>query len=288
MRPRSVLFLATLLALFCPRVSSAQSHFWVDSTVTRLAWGNMNVLVIPDTSAGLRLWVETSKLYHRGDPHRFIGRFAPGEALDRWLAQAEVLIESERPSDSTVTRIRTAGLMGLDSSTLVLSRDRKGRDWESRIRFTLNPGPDSRDHPWEIGLEKPEAKELVLALFHGAGISRFRARPAWVDTARVETSEVYDESASNPPSLQSGSIAYPPELGGREGEVWASYMVDETGRADPASLRVYLSDDPAFTREVRNGLALMKFHPAIIGGQPIRVLVSQQFTFTRSTRRLDH
>lgn len=80
---------------------------------------------------------------------------------------------------------------------------------------------------------------------------------------------------------RSAAPVYPRDLLalGTEGEVHTIYVVDTTGFADTASLRVVRSDDPRFTASVRDALGRMRFRPAKRGGKPVRQLVEQHFRF---------
>jgi len=79
----------------------------------------------------------------------------------------------------------------------------------------------------------------------------------------------------------SAAPAYPPELiaMGIEGVVQAIYVVDTAGWVDTASIEVMTSDDPRFTRSVREALDRMRFRPALRGGRPVRQRVQQKFRF---------
>jgi TonB family protein len=79
----------------------------------------------------------------------------------------------------------------------------------------------------------------------------------------------------------SAAPAYPPELIARgiEGMVQAIYVVDTVGWVDTASIEVVASDDPRFTRSVREAQDHMRFRPAMRGGRPVRQRVQQKFRF---------
>lgn len=79
----------------------------------------------------------------------------------------------------------------------------------------------------------------------------------------------------------SAAPIYPPELIalGMQGMVQATYVVDTTGMVDTASVKVMLSDDPRFTKSVRDALGQMRFRPAIRQGKTVRQLVEQKFRF---------
>jgi TonB family protein len=79
----------------------------------------------------------------------------------------------------------------------------------------------------------------------------------------------------------SAAPAYPSELvkQGVEGSVTVRYVIDSTGRAEPASLEIYASTHPLFTDAVRDALPGMRFTSALLGGRPVRQLVEQTFAF---------
>jgi TonB family protein len=79
----------------------------------------------------------------------------------------------------------------------------------------------------------------------------------------------------------SAAPVYPPELiaMGIEGMVQAMYVVDTAGWVDTSSIEVVTSDDPRFTRSVRDALDHMRFRPAIRAGRPVRQRVQQKFRF---------
>jgi len=79
----------------------------------------------------------------------------------------------------------------------------------------------------------------------------------------------------------SGNPAYPDALksAGVEGEAIVQYIVDTTGRAEPASFKVLRASHDAFGQAVRSALPQMRFLPAEIGGCKVRMLVQQPFTF---------
>lgn len=63
------------------------------------------------------------------------------------------------------------------------------------------------------------------------------------------------------------------------GMVFTQFVVDTTGAVDLSSVKVVDSSDPAFTTAVREALPTMHFHPAVVGGRPVRQLVEMPFTF---------
>jgi bla regulator protein BlaR1 len=81
--------------------------------------------------------------------------------------------------------------------------------------------------------------------------------------------------------LGTGSLRYPDAMrrANREGEVHAQFVVDEHGVVDTSTFKAITSSDPAFTDAVRTALPTMRFHPALVGGKPVKQLVEQPFTF---------
>jgi TonB family protein len=78
-----------------------------------------------------------------------------------------------------------------------------------------------------------------------------------------------------------GPLRYPDAMrrAKREGEVQAQFVVDEHGVVDVSTFKAIMSSDSAFTDAVRTALPRMRFHPALVGGKPVKQLVQQPFTF---------
>jgi protein TonB len=74
---------------------------------------------------------------------------------------------------------------------------------------------------------------------------------------------------------------YPPALkdAGVEGRVLAQFVVNESGRYDPGSLKILDSSNSAFTAAVKDALPRMKFSAAQIGGKKVSQLVQMPFQF---------
>ena len=74
---------------------------------------------------------------------------------------------------------------------------------------------------------------------------------------------------------------YPPSLkaSGVEGEVMAQFVVNESGRYEPGTLKVLKSSNPAFAAAVKDALPRMKFSAAQIGGKKVQQLVQMPFQF---------
>jgi TonB family protein len=88
-----------------------------------------------------------------------------------------------------------------------------------------------------------------------------------------------DSAAERDPT--SAAPAYPATMlaKGAQGSVSTQYVVDTTGFADSASLRILAATHPDFADAVRAALPRMHFTPARIGERKVRQLVEQEFTF---------
>ncbi len=83
----------------------------------------------------------------------------------------------------------------------------------------------------------------------------------------------------------SGSTPRYPEtlrLAGVEGQVVATFIVDEQGRAEAGSIRFLRSDNALFEGSVTEALRSMRFVPAEAGGRKVRQLVEMPFVFKLS------
>ena len=74
----AILSLALLPGLLRPPATLAQASI-SDSTIVRLAWGAVNVLVRADTVDGVDVWAEASPIGYRGQQLRFVAYFAPAQ-----------------------------------------------------------------------------------------------------------------------------------------------------------------------------------------------------------------
>src|SRR5204862_477025 len=74
---------------------------------------------------------------------------------------------------------------------------------------------------------------------------------------------------------------YPPALKdqGVEGTVLAQFVVNESGRYEPGTLKILNSSNSAFTAAVKDALPRMKFSAAQIGGRKVQQLVQMPFQF---------
>jgi len=121
---------------------------------------------------------------------------------------------------------------------------------------------------------------------------RRRERRAVQQESRVDTVRERGATASGAywdfqvaPSAQwitgTGTPVYPPFLknAGVQGTVLASFVVDTTGRAETATLRILRSSNDAFRDAIRAALPNMRFTPAQAGGRKVKQIIQQEFSF---------
>ncbi len=67
---------------------------------------------------------------------------------------------------------------------------------------------------------------------------------------------------------------------GYDGVVTLDFVIDTTGRADTASIRLVAADHPAFVTSARSALRRCRFVPGRLAGRPIATRNRMTFTFT--------
>lgn len=97
------------------------------------------------------------------------------------------------------------------------------------------------------------------------------------------TAETYLEAEVDDPvsTVNIPRPRYPPVMQqmGISGRVEVQYVVDTTGRAEPASWKVIRSSNKAFEEPAREAIMKGVFKPARIRGQAVRQLVQQAISF---------
>ncbi|MEO7043046.1 MAG: TonB family protein, partial [Gemmatimonadaceae bacterium] len=103
---------------------------------------------------------------------------------------------------------------------------------------------------------------------------------ALLTSLQVYTADQVDEPARVDTSALAAPV-YPEGLykSHTPGQVIAEFVVDTTGRAEPATFGVVSSTDARFTEAVRLALRNARFTPAILHGGRVRQIVSQSFAF---------
>jgi hypothetical protein len=105
-----------------------------------------------------------------------------------------------------------------------------------------------------------------------------QGEPVMVDASKP----FFEFQVENPAAPVGGtSPRYPDALraAGVAGEVVAMFVVDATGLADTASLKILRATRPEFAEAVKTALPGMRFRPAQVGDRAVRQLLQQEFKF---------
>ena len=105
-----------------------------------------------------------------------------------------------------------------------------------------------------------------------------------ISTGIVPTgNEVFMEAiVEEKPSVLSGPQPQYPELlrqAGIQGRVMVQAIIDTTGRAEPASLKIIASPNPGFDQSAKNYVLKALFRPARVHGRAVRVLINIPIDF---------
>lgn len=108
-------------------------------------------------------------------------------------------------------------------------------------------------------------------------------------SAAAAAAVVNAAALEQPPEVIAGSCqqpSYPPLLRSSqiEGRVILEFVVDTTGRVEPASVTTISSSHSQFERAARQALMTCRYRPATFNDQLTRVMVRLPYTFTIGRR----
>lgn len=96
--------------------------------------------------------------------------------------------------------------------------------------------------------------------------------------------QVFMESVveERPEMLTRPPLQYPDLLrqAGVQGRVLVQAIIDTSGRAEPASVKIIQSPNPGFDQPAKNLILKALFRPARVHGRAVRVLINQPVDFT--------
>lgn len=103
------------------------------------------------------------------------------------------------------------------------------------------------------------------------------------DGAPLDPTRTFLVAAVDEPPLRLAgpALRYPDMLrrAGIEGQVVLEFVIDSTGRVEPASLKVISASNRAFESPAREVIVRSRFRPGRVRGIAVRVLVQQSITF---------
>lgn len=105
------------------------------------------------------------------------------------------------------------------------------------------------------------------------GNATHREGEVWIERAvdRAVTPLAGNRQPDYPQQLRSAAV---------QGEVLVRFIVDTSGRVEPASIDVALATHTLFAESVRRWLSRNRYAPAQVVGAPVRQLVEQRIGFT--------
>ncbi|HKV70011.1 MAG TPA: energy transducer TonB [Gemmatimonadales bacterium] len=268
--------LAALLGLTpLPPVLVAQADAYAPA---RFNWTTVNVAVLPDTLAGVSVWIFSSRTYDPSHHIQYGGTFEPKD-VPSWARRADSLLADSLPIADTAKWMSAPTIVSSTGGLLGWQRIHKKGQWQNRALLAFYPAPVSHGaerEPVELDLSLPDAREFLDSMVSKAAVSRFvpdTTRFGLADIAHVQSKP---EVISGPPPR------YPQSLrdNGIQGTVWIQVIVDTAGHPEPHTLRVLMSDDPGFEQEATRAILGTRFKPARVDGKPVRVLVVIPVNFT--------
>jgi len=264
--------LLSLALLGCP-IRAAAQRLGRDSSVSRLDWVSVNVLVHADSFGGVHVWALTSLIHHVGLEQSFLAYFDPARVLP-WVDRASHLIHDQSSPPAEAEALQTPPLTAWDSSIVVLRRRRQGSHWEQDVRlYFLHPATGAS---WYVSLNLERAQEFLQALFVQAlAAQQFPPVASAPGPSPADTLSYPQELAGNPDPVYPGGL----DRVGLVGEVWLSFVVLPDGSVDRDSFLVYLADHPAFAQAAAEALVLARFRPGRYAGRPIAVRTFERIYF---------
>jgi hypothetical protein len=198
----------------------------------RLPVGAGTLLLVPDSQTGVTIWARRdTRPGHRPTPD-FVGWFAP-ESVEAWIAVTRQLLAGPRPLEGDA--IEGTPLVALDQGRMGLMQT--GDSVERRFGLTFG---HPREHQrWLIEATATEIGRLLDSLALLARTSRL-APPAGLTYANPTHRAVT-------PDRKEG---VPPRVTGDPGEIWATMVLDEKGRAIGGTTRVLWATRPALADAV--------------------------------------
>jgi Gram-negative bacterial TonB protein C-terminal len=273
MRLRNSSLTLCLIAAVClPTRSPAQTTV---AGLRQVRWPLLDLVVLPDSSAGLWLLVSPNK----GTVQWHAGASVVSLAIDpvttfQWVMVGRKLVSESAADGKPETIHLTPPLRGRCGRAFVLlarNSDKAG----SPEAFTFLVSDSASHSQWKTFASAAQVDTLLTAVEQTAW-----EQEKWTPNTAAP-SGVPDSNDTPVEIVSQRAPRYPHKLTytGREGRVWMSYLVDSTGRPDPESFRALLSDDQQFTDEAVSALRHSKFRPARLRGRPVPQHVFQVIAF---------
>lgn len=294
----ATLFLGSSL-LSAPAALSAQDPVSAPRlALTRTKFPGANAISYADSTHGVYLWV--ASWGRPGMPDAEVTTTFEPAAVERWTEVLSVLTRAaEGALPDSITELHAA-LRGADSTQMIVVRRREARKgkrgdkgvdlrrggrWEKgyTVYFLAPRASTARGAAARFSVSADSATvlrfgtALLAAAVQGRVQSPLDSDPALA----IFLNNPLDWATCVAPLPGNPPPRYPYELRreGRMGEVWASFVVDTTGRVDPATFEALLADHALFAEAVREALKAHRFRPAQRATGAVASRVHQRFMF---------
>jgi protein TonB len=149
-----------------------------------------------------------------------------------------------------------------------------------RIPFEAPTIPPPTIPPIDPAAPALDPEQLRRVTGSGSPSSGSAIEPAGGTSGRVISAAEADEPLT---ATYMPTPVYPPVLAdaGVSGRVVVRFVVDTTGRVEPATIELVTSPHPGLTDAVREALVKARFKPGRSHGVPVRVLAEMPVTFRR-------
>lgn len=235
----------------------------------RLAWPLLDLLLLPDTVVGLRVLASPTPASTAGSGLTALVEMdlEPIEAL-QW-ASLLAGTAADEPLGA-VTALRATPVLADPRGGKYLRLVHESQPADPTRQLYLIIADSSARRYWRLFTTATAIDTLAEAMHRTAQHSH------------RDTGNSREPPDDRPVELLAvPRLEYPKQLEreGRIGRVWAEYIVGASGRAEERSIRILLTDNPLFTREVYSVLQRARFRPALKDGKPVARRAQQAFQF---------
>ena len=269
--------IATLVSL-----TVAAGHIWIAPIPALLAWGDVQVLLFPDSADGTL--IALNQVYRGPRPEHLLqfSAFVDPDSASRWIPAARLFLVRELPATDTNRVAVSPPLVSPEGETVFFARRRGDSGWTADRYIGVRKRPERRVQ--YINISPRSAEDFLDSL--AAVVLR---TPVFDDPPRHwrnAVSEPGDSTDCIMPLPDSPVPRYPVDERNRnmEGTAWASFTITERGTVQTNTVHVLFATRESFARAVRDAAPRFRFEPARRNGVAVskRVIVPFVFQLTQS------
>jgi TonB family protein len=248
-----------------------------DSSIARVRWPFMDILMVPDTCYGLLILAGPNTHTDNWRQGSQIVSFSVDPLLVlQWGSTAQALLRQPaiKQESDTVRYKATPRLQGQGSGFVILVKTLSRVPEDRRLQFIASD--TAADAQWKTFVTAEDVTSLLTTIEDV--VARAPARRPWNDSTLVSEA---DTGVASAVQTSVPRPHYPAELAkqGEPGRVWAQYIVGTNGRVEQGSIRILLADREEFATSAAAALTRAKFRPATRRGVPVRQRVFQAVSF---------